>query len=213
MRTQIFLSAAFLLFSSFTGLASATANAGASDFSLESANSNHLFPRQACGSTPGPCNKNNCQGISKQDGSLGVCTVAFKGFSCTSTCSNNLGDCNKNGCAGTNSLGGGRGFCTAGDFKGCTCNSVCSDDSKACDANGCNGVNGFCTAGDFNGCPCGTSCGNLKTEGCDKNGGNGLAGCPCTGTCGATPGPCNKNGCNGSNGRCTAGAFNGCACN
>jgi hypothetical protein len=41
---------------------------------------------------------------------------------------------------------------------------------------------------------------------------NKFKGCFCLTTCGPTPGPCNKNGCNGQNGFCRSGAFNGCSC-
>ncbi|KAB5522161.1 hypothetical protein GE09DRAFT_1230222 [Coniochaeta sp. 2T2.1] len=63
----------------------------------------------------------------------------------------------------------------------------CNDSIGNCYDNGCNGnpTTLVCLSGAYAGCPCGFSC-------------NGK-------------GPCNQNGCNGVNGRCTAN-FLGCAC-
>ncbi|KAF1999225.1 hypothetical protein P154DRAFT_621089 [Amniculicola lignicola CBS 123094] len=63
----------------------------------------------------------------------------------------------------------------------------CNDSIGNCYSNGCNGnpTTLVCLSGAYTGCPCGYDC-------------NGR-------------GPCNGNGCEGRNGRCTAN-FLGCAC-
>ncbi|KAF2868638.1 hypothetical protein BDV95DRAFT_642281 [Massariosphaeria phaeospora] len=178
-----------------------------------------------CGATSGKCNENNCGGLNDPSG-VGKCTIGqFAGCPCNSVCGT-PGDCNKNGCEGVNQPGGQAGYCTKGQFAGCLCNSVCGDKDGSCSDNGCAGKGGVCTAGGLKGCSCDNQCGNLESKSCSANGCNGInlpdegfgvctgsfAGCACLLTCGATPGSCSKNGCNGSGGKCTAGAFNGCAC-
>ncbi|RFU33685.1 hypothetical protein B7463_g2663, partial [Scytalidium lignicola] len=117
-------------------------------------NRSSLDIRQQCGSVPGACNQNGCQGTNGLYGETGICNGNFQGCACASVCGFTSGPCNQNSCQGINALGGQLGVCTAGDFNGCQCASVCGATNGPCNSNGCEGVNGVCTAGDFNGCAC-----------------------------------------------------------
>lgn len=118
------------------------------------------LPSVGCGSKPGKCNENTCDGTSLPGAPLGICTNSFPGCTCLSVCGGSPGACNlKNGCNGVNSPTGGLGMCQGGILNGCTCTSVCGSSVNSCSINGCNGApnsNGVktCTTGDFNGCLC-----------------------------------------------------------
>src|ERR1700761_3917875 len=85
----------------------------------------HFSGAQAqCGSIPGPCNLNGCQGQNDPNGGLGVCTAGeFAGCTCASVCGVDfIGFCNQNDCSGIiNNQDASRGTCIAGDFRGCPC--------------------------------------------------------------------------------------------
>ena len=186
-----------------------------------------------CGTTPGDCSKNGCQGINIQAYYKAICTAGkYVGCGCQYTCKSGI-QCSDSQCRGINNPINKGGTCMAGKYAGCDCKSVCGKTNGPCNQNSCAGLNnvrgmqGVCTNGKYNGCFCNSVCGNRDGP-CNSNNCNGVnsictkgdyIGCPCGTACdNITPRKCNAKGCNGINspsfglGYCTSTAMNGCAC-
>ncbi|KAI1136039.1 hypothetical protein F5Y05DRAFT_415636 [Hypoxylon sp. FL0543] len=107
------IKAAFAIVMAFTAVSAHPA-------SLENSLENSLVRRVQCGSDPGDCYSNGCEGhFSPSSNTTGICTAGnWNGCSCRKCGGKKggyIGSCDDNGCEGI------AGTCTAGNYEGCPC--------------------------------------------------------------------------------------------